>query len=29
MTEATEGANLVTTAGSKIPLVAQGWDHGK
>ena len=29
MTEAAEGANLVTTAGSKIPLVAQGWDHGQ
>lgn len=29
MTEAAEGANLVTTAGSKIPLVAQGWEHGK
>lgn len=29
MTEATEGANLVTSSGAKIPLVAQGWDHGK
>jgi thiamine-monophosphate kinase len=29
MIEATEGANLVTTGGSKIPLVAQGWNHGK
>ena len=29
MTEAAEGINLVTGAGSAIPLVAQGWDHGK
>ena len=29
MTEAAEGINLVTGAGSAIPLVAQGWNHGK
>ena len=29
MTEATEGVNLITGAGSAIPLVAQGWEHGK
>jgi thiamine-monophosphate kinase len=28
MTEAAEGVNLVTGAGSAIPLVAQGWNHG-
>ncbi|MBN1985783.1 MAG: thiamine-phosphate kinase [Prolixibacteraceae bacterium] len=27
MTEAGEGANLITNAGSAIPLQAQGWDH--
>ena len=27
--EESEGANLVTTGGSAIPLVAQGWEHGK
>jgi thiamine-monophosphate kinase len=29
MTEAVEGVNLITGAGSAIPLVAQGWEHGK
>ncbi|WP_346855233.1 thiamine-phosphate kinase [uncultured Draconibacterium sp.] len=29
MTEATEGINLITNAGSAIPLEAQGWNHGK
>jgi thiamine-monophosphate kinase len=29
MTEASEGINLITTGGSSIPLVAQGWVHGK
>jgi thiamine-monophosphate kinase len=29
MTEAAEGVNLITGAGSAIPLVAQGWNHGK
>ncbi len=29
MTEASEGINLVTAAGSAIPLQAQGWNHGK
>lgn len=29
MTEAAEGINLITTGGSSIPLVAQGWVHGK
>lgn len=29
MTEVSEGANLITAAGSAIPLVAQGWNHGK
>ncbi len=29
MTEAAEGTNLVTTGGSVIPLLAQGWNHGK
>lgn len=29
MTEASEGTNLITTSGSKIPLIAQGWNHGK
>ncbi len=29
MTEASEGINLITTGGSSIPLVAQGWNHGK
>lgn len=29
MTDAAEGANLVTNAGSAIPLEAQGWNHGK
>ena len=29
MTEANEGINLVTAAGSAIPLQAQGWNHGK
>lgn len=29
MTDATEGINLITTGGSSIPLVAQGWNHGK
>lgn len=28
MTEASEGINLITTGGSSIPLVAQGWNHG-
>jgi thiamine-monophosphate kinase len=28
MTEAAEGTNLITTGGSAIPLVAQGWNHG-
>ncbi len=28
MTEASEGINLVTAAGSAIPLQAQGWNHG-
>jgi thiamine-monophosphate kinase len=28
ITEAAEGANLLTTGGSKIPLQAQGWNHG-
>ena len=28
MTEVAEGANLVTAAGSAIPLEAQGWNHG-
>lgn len=27
ITEASEGANLVTTGGSEIPLQAQGWKH--
>ncbi len=27
--EGSEGANLVTVAGSAIPLEAQGWNHGK
>jgi thiamine-monophosphate kinase len=26
--DASEGANLVTTSGSRIPLQAQGWNHG-
>ncbi|MCY1720476.1 thiamine-phosphate kinase [Prolixibacteraceae bacterium Z1-6] len=29
MTEASEGINLVTNAGSAIPLEAQGWNHDK
>ncbi len=29
ITEASEGINLITTGGSAIPLVAQGWVHGK
>jgi thiamine-monophosphate kinase len=29
MTEAAEGVNLITGAGSAISLVAQGWEHGK
>jgi thiamine-monophosphate kinase len=29
MTEAGEGINLITGAGSAIPLEAQGWNHGK
>jgi thiamine-monophosphate kinase len=29
MTETSEGANLITAAGSAIPLEAQGWNHGK
>jgi thiamine-monophosphate kinase len=29
MTEAAEGVNLITGAGSAIPLVAQGWNHGR
>ncbi len=29
ITEAAEGTNLITTGGSKIPLTAQGWNHGK
>ncbi len=29
MSEANEGINLVTAAGSAIPLQAQGWNHGK
>ena len=28
ITEAAEGVNLITGAGSAIPLVAQGWVHG-
>jgi thiamine-monophosphate kinase len=29
MTDSSEGANLITTGGSVIPLTAQGWDHGR
>lgn len=29
MTEAAEGTNLITAAGSAIQLEAQGWNHGK
>jgi thiamine-monophosphate kinase len=29
MTDASEGINLVTAAGSALPLEAQGWNHGK
>lgn len=29
MTEPSEGVNLITGAGSAIPLQAQGWNHGK
>lgn len=29
ITEAAEGINLITSGGSAIPLVAQGWVHGK
>lgn len=29
MAEASEGANLITTAGSALPLQAQGWNHIK
>lgn len=29
MTEASEGVNLITGAGTAISLVAQGWNHGK
>ena len=28
MTEEAEGCNLITAAGSAIPLEAQGWNHG-
>ncbi len=29
ITEASEGTNLITSGGSAIQLVAQGWNHGK
>jgi thiamine-monophosphate kinase len=29
MNEVSEGINLITTGGSSIPLMAQGWNHGK
>jgi thiamine-monophosphate kinase len=29
MTEEAEGCNLITAAGSAIPLEAQGWNHGE
>lgn len=29
ITDFSEGTNLVTTGGSLIPLIAQGWNHGK
>ncbi|MCF6332058.1 MAG: thiamine-phosphate kinase [Draconibacterium sp.] len=29
ITETADGINLITTGGSAIPLVAQGWNHGK
>jgi len=29
MTEVADGVNLITGAGTAIPLVAQGWNHGK
>ena len=29
MTDSSEGINLITGSGSAIPLVAQGWNHGK
>jgi len=29
ITETSEGTNLITAAGSAIPLEAQGWNHGK
>ena len=29
MTEASEGAQLITAGGNTIPLQAQGWNHGK
>lgn len=29
MTAETEGANLITRAGNKYPLVAQGWNHSR
>lgn len=29
ITKAAEGANLLTTGGSKIALQAQGWEHGR
>jgi thiamine-monophosphate kinase len=29
MNEAKEGINLITGTGSAIPLIAQGWEHGK
>jgi thiamine-monophosphate kinase len=29
MNEASEGINLITTGGSSIPLMAQGWNHGR
>ena len=29
ITDAAEGTNLITTGGSKIPMQAQGWNHGK
>ena len=29
ITDATEGINLVTAAGSAIPLEAQGWNFAK
>ncbi|QGY43555.1 thiamine-phosphate kinase [Maribellus comscasis] len=29
MTNVSEGTNLITNAGSAVPLEAQGWNHGK